>query len=178
MLLQRWDPFREMISLREAMDRLIRDGFVGSGNWLPASGGQSVAFDVHESEDAYVLKAELPGVKPDQTEILVQGNTVTIRGERKADEERQEKGYLLREHQYGAFRRALTLPVAINADQAEAQFENGVLTLTLPKAEEAKPKAIKVSSQNQLASGQPGSTQEHSQTAPTAQPEHANAATS
>jgi HSP20 family protein len=151
MMLQRWDPFREMISLREAVDRLFRESFVRPGNWLAGAETPTVALDVHESDNEYVVKASLPGVKPEDTEILAQGNTLTIRGQSKADEEKQESGYLLRERHYGAFQRSLTLPVPVNADQAEARYENGVLVLTLPKAEQAKPKQITVSGQAQLS---------------------------
>lgn len=153
-MLARWDPFREMITLRDAVDQLLRDSFVRPGSWLPADASPTVAFDVHDSDGGYVLQAELPGVRPEDTEILVQGSTVTIQGERKADEERQEGGYLPREHRYGSFRRSITLPAPISTDQAVAHFENGVLTLTLPKAEEARPKPIKVGAGQSFA-GEP-----------------------
>ena len=150
-MLQRWEPFREMVSLRDAVDRLFRESFVRPGSWVAGTEAPTIALDVHESDNEYVVKASLPGVKPEDTEILAQGNTLTIRGQSKADEEKQESGYLLRERHYGAFQRSLTLPVPINADQAEARYENGVLTLTLPKAEQAKPKQITVGGQAQLS---------------------------
>ena len=154
MTLQRWEPFREMVSLRDAVDRLFRESFVRPSGWLSGAEAPTLALDVHESDTEYVVKASLPGVKPEDTEILVQGNALTIRGQSKADEEKKEGGYLLRERHFGSFQRSLTLPVPVNADQAEARYENGVLILTLPKAEEAKPKQIKVGGQAQLQAAQ------------------------
>ncbi len=157
MTLHRWEPFREMESLRDAIDRLFRDSFVHSRGTLAPAGQGSFALDLAETADTFVVRAALPGIKPEDVEITAQGNTLTIRGQSQVEEERQGQNWLLRERQSGSFQRSLTLPTPITADQAEAQYENGILTLTLPKADEARPKQIKVGSQAQLGAGQPGS---------------------
>lgn len=143
----RWEPLRDMVSLREAMDRLFEDSFVGP-RWTSlgsAENGATLAMDIYEDEDAFVITAPVPGVKPDEVEITITGNTVSVKGETKA-EQRSEKGNVLRQEvRYGSFQRSMTLPLDVQGDKAEAAFENGVLTLTLPKAEAVKPKSIKVS---------------------------------
>lgn len=145
--LVRWNPFREAISLREAMDRLFEDSFVHPfGSWSLAGGDwQTLAVDLYETDNELVLEASLPGFTADNVEISLTGNSLTIKGEVKHEDEKKEKGrYHVRERRYQAFQRTVTLPVAINAEAAEAVFENGVLKLTLPKVEEAKPKRISV----------------------------------
>jgi len=142
----RWEPLRDMVSLREAMDRLFEDSFVGPRWTTPwsADSGNALAMDVYEKDDAFVVTAPVPGIKPEEVEITVTGNTLTIKGETKA-EQREEKGnYLRQEVRYGSFERSMTLPLDVQGDKAEAAFENGVLTLTLPKAEAVKPKSIKI----------------------------------
>ena len=157
MTLHRWEPFREMESLRDAIDRLFRDSFVHSRGTLAPAGQGSFALDLAETADNFVVRAALPGIKPEDVEITAQGNTLTIRGQSQAEEERTGQNWLLRERQSGTFHRSLTLPTPIKADQAEAKYENGVLTLTLPKAEEARPKQIRIGGQAQLGAGQPSS---------------------
>jgi HSP20 family protein len=135
-----------MVSLREAMDRLFEDSFVGPRWTSPwsAENGATLAMDVYENEDAFVVTAPVPGAKPDEVEITITGNTVSIKGETKV-EQRSEKGNVLRQEvRYGSFQRSITLPLDVQGDKAEAMFENGVLTLTLPRAEAVKPKSIKV----------------------------------
>ncbi len=143
----RWDPFREMVSLRDAMDRLFEESFVRPFGGWPLLGGeaQTLALDVYETDDNLVVEASLPGISPDEVDISVVGNTLTIKGEHEEKEEKEEKGkYHFRERRYGAFHRTISLPVEVDANKAEAVFENGVLKLTLPKVEEAKPKRIEV----------------------------------
>jgi len=144
----RWDPFREMISLRDAMDRLFEESFVRpwDDRWLRFStnGGGSLAVDMYETDKDIVVKAALPGIKPEDIDITVTEDVLTIKGETKAEEEVEQENYHLRERRYGAFQRSVRLPTDVKADKAEAVFENGVLTLTLPKAEEVLPKTIKV----------------------------------
>ncbi len=143
MSISRWEPFKEMMTLRQAMDRLFEDSFVrpwrgyeGAGVYLP--------LDVYTTKDAVIVRASVPGIQPDNVEITVEGSMVTIRGEIKAP---QEAGtFLLQEQRYGPFSRAIDLTLPVQADKAEAKFENGVLTLTIPKAEAIKPKVIKVKS--------------------------------
>lgn len=146
--LTRWDPFRDLISLREAMDQLLEESVVRprAGEMAPRVGG-SLPVDMYETDEAVVVKSGVPGVDPDDIQISVTGDTLTIKGETRADETVEEDNYVCRERRYGAFSRSLTIPVPIEAEKAEAEFKDGILTLTLPKAEEVKPKAIKVKAQ-------------------------------
>ncbi|MFQ6059026.1 MAG: Hsp20/alpha crystallin family protein [Anaerolineae bacterium] len=146
MALMRWDPFREMMSLRDAMDRLFEESFVRPSRWLVPrwEGVGTLPIDMYETDEDVVVKASVPGVKPEELDISVTGDTLTIKGETRAEEEVKNEYYYCRERRYGAFSRSVTLPVSVKADKAEAVFKNGVLTLTLPKVEEVKPKTIKV----------------------------------
>jgi HSP20 family protein len=142
--LVRWEPFRDLVSLREAMDRLFEDSFVRPSGWWPAERATTLALDMHESDEDVTVRASIPGVKPEDVDISVKGDVLTISGQ--TTEEKEEEGgtYHLRERRFGAFQRSVRLPAMIKADKAEATFENGVLTLKLPKVEEAKAKSIKI----------------------------------
>lgn len=144
----RWDPAREVSSVREVMDRFFDVGLPRHNHlwklWEQPDGLLSPALDMYETPDTIVVKTSLPGVKPDDVEISVTGDTLTIRGEIKAGEEIKEGDYYHQERRYGSFCRTVVLPSALKADKAQAVFEDGVLTLTIPKAEEIKPKTIKV----------------------------------
>jgi len=142
----RFDPLGEMVSLRAAMDRLFEDSFVSPMGWRTITGGESVspAIDVHETPDELVLTAVLPGLGSDDVEITLTGQTLTLRGEFKADEQVKQEQYLYRERRYGSFTRSLQLPVRIEGDRAQATFENGILTLRIPKADEVKPRQIQI----------------------------------
>jgi HSP20 family protein len=145
MSIVRWEPFRDMMTLREAMDRLFEESFVSPRRreWLtPAEG--ALALDVYETDDSIVVKSSIPGVKPEDVEINIKGNILSISGETKEEEDVKEDNYMRRERRYGAFSRSLALPEGVNTDKAEAEFEDGVLKLTIPKAPEAQPKTIKV----------------------------------
>lgn len=143
--LTRWEPFRDLISLREAMDQLFEESFVRPrGEELARRTAGTLAVDMYETDEAVVVKTAAPGVDPDDIDISITGDTLTIKGETRVDEEVEEDNYLYRERRYGAFSRSLRIPVAVEPGKAEAEFEDGMLTLTLPKAEEVKPKAIKV----------------------------------
>jgi HSP20 family protein len=144
MSISRWEPFKEMMTLREAMDRLFEDSFVRPSRFFREAAGTYLPLDVYTTNDAVVIRASVPGAKPDDVEITIEGDTVTIRGEIKAPQE--EGTFLLQEQRYGPFSRSIELALPVQADKAEARFENGVLTLTIPKAEEIKPKVIKVKS--------------------------------
>ncbi|MFW6082612.1 MAG: Hsp20/alpha crystallin family protein [Chloroflexota bacterium] len=143
--LTRWEPFRDLISLREAMDRLFEESVVrpGGGELAPRA-GVALAVDMYETDESVVVKTAIPGVDPDDIDISITGDTLSIKGETKVEEAVEEEDYVCRERRYGAFARSLTLPVPVEADEADAEFEDGILTLTLPKAEEVKPKAIEV----------------------------------
>jgi HSP20 family protein len=141
----RWDPFREAMSLRNAIDRLFEESFVAPRvSWWAPLGIGDLAIDMYETKDEVVVKAAMPGIKPEQTEVTITGNTLTIRGEAKEEKEVKEENYLCRERRMGIFSRSVSLPDGLKTDKAEATFEHGVLTLKIPKAEEAKPKTIKV----------------------------------
>ncbi len=140
----RWDPFDRM-SLRNAMDRLFDESFVRPGlGWLAPLGAADLAVDVYETKEDVVVKAALPGIAPEQVEVTITGDTLTIRGETKEESEVKEENYLRKERRFGSFHRTVTLPSGLKSDKADASFENGVLTLKIPKAEETKPKSIKV----------------------------------
>ncbi|HJX37430.1 MAG TPA: Hsp20/alpha crystallin family protein [Anaerolineae bacterium] len=145
--LGRWEPFRDFMTLREAMDRLFEESFVGPRRreLLPAAEG-TLALDIYRTEDAAVVKTAVPGVKPDDLDITISGNMLTISGETREEDEVREENYLRRERRLGSFSRSVVLPEGLELDKAEASFEDGVLTLTIPKAPEAKPKVIKVQS--------------------------------
>ncbi len=143
MTLMRWDPWEEFRSLRRAMDRLW-DELLGRRE--PVAVVETVSFpvDMYETDEALVVKAALPGVRPENVEINVQGDLLTIRGEVKREEKVERENYHRRELHYGACARTISLPVPVDADKAEAAFENGILTVTLPKVPEARAKTIKV----------------------------------
>ncbi len=143
--LVRWEPFRELVSLREAMDRIFEESSVRPRvRMLTPRGTRGLAVDMYETDDAVVVKSTVPGIAAQDLDISITGDTLTIQGETEAEEEIKEKNYFCRERRYGSFSRSLTIPVQIEAGKAEAVFENGVLTLTLPKTEEIKPQTIKV----------------------------------
>jgi len=138
-----WKPFREITKLRNEMDRLWDDYF-GSGRkalrplegtWLPS---------VDETADKIVVKAEVPGMDVKDIDISLSGDVLTIKGEKKSEREEKEENYHLVERSYGSFSRSLRLPVAVDADKIEATYKQGVLTVTCPKKEEVKAKAIEI----------------------------------
>jgi len=143
--LVRWEPFRDLISLREAMDRLFEESFIRPrAGWPAPLGTGALAVDMYETDQDVVIKSSVPGVKPEDIDITITGDTLTIKGETKTEEKVERANYIRQERRYGAFSRSLTLPTSIVAEKAKAEFENGVLILSLPKAEEVKPKTIKV----------------------------------
>ena len=139
----RWDPFAEMATLRQAFDRMFDDvrprAFVANGG-----GDAYFPVDLAETNDEIVVKASLPGVKPEDIDISVTGQVLTLKGESKADNEEETKNYYRRERRHGTFVRQFQLPTEVESDNAQATFEHGVLRLALPKAEAVKPKTIKV----------------------------------
>lgn len=145
MSLTRWNPRRDMMSLRNEMNRLFEQAFEGGslGPWQ-SSTNWGLALDVAENDDAFVVTASVPGMKPDDLDITITNNVLTIKGEYKSDETIEEEQYHLRERRYGSFGRSISLPVTVDADAVDAQYEDGVLTLTVPKMEEAKPRRIAV----------------------------------
>jgi len=142
--LVRWDPLREMVTLREAVDRLMAESFVRPGTAFPFLGVEGPAVDMYQNKDEIIVKAAIPGVRPDDIDIQVTGDILTIKGELKDEEKIEEGNYLRKERRYGQFCREFSLPTQVSADKAKAEFEHGVLTLHLPKSEAAKPKSITV----------------------------------
>jgi HSP20 family protein len=139
-VLTRWDPLQEMLDFNRAMDLVRqRSGALGDGQQQ-----FDLSMDIYETPDGYEIEAALPGVKPEDVEITLNNNVLTIRGETRMEEEKEDRNYHLRERRVGAFVRSITLPSSINADAIEAHYDNGVLKLRLPKAEEAKPKHIQI----------------------------------
>jgi HSP20 family protein len=143
----RWDPFREAVTLREAMDRLFEDSYVPARR--QAEQREQVwrlPLDAYITSEEIVVVANMPGVKPEHVEITIEGDTLTIKGERPAPIENVD--YVLQERTYGKFQRTLNINIPVDANKAEAKFEDGLLTLVVPKAEAVKPKTIQVVSKN------------------------------
>ena len=144
--LTRWEPASEMMTLREAMDRLFNDAFTrpffsirdGGSTW------SSPAINMYQTDSEVVVKAALPGIKAEEVQINVDGDILTIRGETRQEEEQKEKSWQIHEHRWGAFERSVRLPAGVTSDKAKADFENGILTIRLPKSEEVKPRTIAI----------------------------------
>ena len=145
MVLRRWEPFGGAVNMRDAMGSLF-PGRVRNPFWArPDQGSEgTLRLDAYHTPEALVIKATVPGVKAEEVEVTVTGNTLTIRGEARDEREVKEESYLVRERRYGAFHRSVTLPRGLKTGDIEATHEDGVLTLTIPRAEEAKPRAITV----------------------------------
>ena len=143
--LVRWEPFRDLTDVRSAMDRMFYRGFTRPWRvvrWESAEAQPPV--DLYETDDAVTVTAALPGVKAEDIDISITGTTLTIKGETKDENEEKDQNYYRQERRYGAFQRVITLPVKVEADKASATFEDGVLTLELPKAAEVKAQTIEV----------------------------------
>ena len=146
--LVRWQPYREMVSLSDVMDRMLSRAFIRPFDAFDTAsywdGTRAMPIDVIEDKDGYTVKASVPGIKSEELDINIENNVVTIRAERKAEENKDEDTVRWQERYYGKLERCFTLPTDVDAGKAKAELEHGVLTLSLPKAEAAKPKAIKV----------------------------------
>jgi HSP20 family protein len=144
MAISRFDPFRELAQMQDRINRIFGEQYRGSddmlnrGDWMPP-------VDIYETDQhEIVLKAELPGVAREDIDIRVENNTLTIRGERKRQQEAKQENYHRVERLYGGFSRSFSLPSTVNTEQVKAEFRDGVLTVTLPAREEAKPRQIQV----------------------------------
>jgi HSP20 family protein len=154
-MVTRWDPFSEALSLRDAMNRLFEQAVLqptGEAGRSSEGSGFAPALDVHESQDAYTVKASLPGVRPEDVNIQYQQGVLSISGVVHDDRTQQQGSYHLRERRFGRFSRSLSLPETVDVDRAQASFEHGVLELRLPKAEEMKPRRIQVQTGGSSAS--------------------------
>jgi len=138
-----WDPFENLANIREEMDRLLDRSFLRRGDG-GMQGEFAPAIDVVDEKDGFLVCAELPGLSKDEVNVTLQDNYLTIRGEKKHEEETKEANYYHRERVNGAFTRTIELPVAVDAKRIEANFKDGVLQVRLPKSETAKPKQIEV----------------------------------
>ena len=150
----RWDPFSD---LRQTMDRLFDEGFSRPWRFLPSEQQESsFPVEVSETDHEIEIKAALPGIDPNEVEITIQNDVLTVRGEHRETAEDKKREYYRREVRYGAFHRSLALPTTVDSEKAEANFKDGMLYLHLPKAEAARPKQIKVKGANgaTLTSGQ------------------------
>ncbi len=145
MAIIRWDPYRDMVTLRDRMNRLFEDMTVAKGeekdlmahSWAPA-------VDIYETENEVVLSAEIPGVEAKDVEIKVEDNNLTLRGERRFEKETKEENYHRVERSYGSFFRSFALPSYVDQDKIEAEHENGVLKIHMPKRSELKPRKVKI----------------------------------
>jgi len=140
----RWNPYREMVSMRNAMDRMFEDSLIGpEWDWRSTTSWQ-LSLDVVESDDDFIVTASIPGINPDDLEITLSGRTLIIKGETEEESDSEKGKYHLRERRYGSFSRSVTLPTEINDKDVKASYDAGVLTLTLPKTEAVKPRHIEV----------------------------------
>ena len=145
MAIIRWDPFRDLVTLREKMNRLFEDAVTSrseekdlvTSSWAPA-------VDIYEDENELVLTAEVPGIEEKDIEIKLEDNTLSIHGERKMEKETKEENYHRLERAYGSFYRTFTLPNYIDQEKIQAQHENGILKITMPKRPELKTRKVKI----------------------------------
>lgn len=163
MSIDRWDPFRDMMTVREAMDRWFQQGLSGTGQLLSTLRPDAIPVDVLEHNDAYEVRASVPGVKPEDVEVIVQGERVTIRAEVRGDKEQRGDNWLMREHRFGTLQRSITLPSPVSSENAEARIERGILTLRLPKLQGATARRIAVSgsASNAATSVTPHGSRDH-----------------
>lgn len=144
MNLVRWNPLRDMSILQNQMNRLFEDALHtwptesdGTGAWSPAA-------DIYETDNDLVLQTDLPGIDPKQIDVRVENNVLTIRGERRFEPKVERENFHRVERSYGAFSRSFTLATAVDSEKIQAHYKNGVLSITLPKVEQAKPKRIQI----------------------------------
>jgi HSP20 family protein len=151
MAIVRWEPFRELTTLQNEMNRLFNTVFDAPA---PGNGGNTLRrwmppMDLVETDDHFVLRADLPGMKEDDVKIEFEDGTLTVSGERKAEHESKHEGYYRVERAFGAFSRSLTLPQGIDPEAVTANFDNGVLEVRIPKPEERKPRRIEIGAGDQ-----------------------------
>lgn len=136
-----WDPFDIVSDLQSEMNRAFSRSLVGRENWLR---GFQPIMDVREENDHYLISADLPGLRKEDFKISIEGSRLTLQGERKEKKETKEKGCFYSERSYGSFSRTIEFPTEVQGDKVKATYNNGVLEVTLPKSESAKPKQIDV----------------------------------
>lgn len=140
--LARWDPFKELLSLRDEFDRIFKEYFIRpekmDEEWFPM-------LDMKEDAESIVVNIEVPGVKKDDIKVTLRGNQLIVTGERKFEKEKKDETYHRIERSYGKFQRVITIPVEVDQSKIKATYENGILSITLPKTEKEKPKEIEIS---------------------------------
>jgi HSP20 family protein len=139
----RWDPFQDMLSLREAMNQLMEESFVRPSTTREGH-GFIPAVDLSETAEGYLVEAAVPGLKPEDVEVTVENNVLTIKGETRQEAEDKNRNFHRIERRFGSFQRTIGLPTTVKADAIHASLNNGVLRLEIPKAEEVKPRKISV----------------------------------
>ena len=144
MAMVRWEPVRDLLTLSERMNRMLEGSYRGTDEDWALGGSWAPAVDIYEKDGNIVLKAELPGVDPKDVDVRVENNLLTLRGERKFDTEVKRDNYHRVERSYGSFSRSFTLPNVVDTQNIKAEYRDGVLHLTLPKREEAKPRQIQI----------------------------------
>src|SRR6266498_5174724 len=144
-VLTRWEPFREFTTLQDRMNRLFRDSFGDTREEALSTSTFAPPVDVYEDEHNITLKIEVPGIDEKDIDVRIENNTLIVHGERKFEKEEKEENFRRVERQYGSFTRSFSLPNTVDSDQVSANYEKGVLKISLPKKAEAKPKQIKVS---------------------------------
>jgi len=149
MAIVRWEPFRDLMTVQDRMNRIFDEAFRGAGrtageeDWA-LGGAWAPAVDIYEHEGNLVLKAELPGIDPKDVDVRVENNVLTLHGERKFESEVKREQYHRVERAYGTFSRSFTMPSVVDTEKIKAEFKDGVLRVTLPQREEAKPKQISI----------------------------------
>jgi HSP20 family protein len=161
MAIVRWDPFDAFLGAQEDLNRLFRR------NWLrPVEGKESVAeggtwapaVDIYETDEAYAVEADLPGIDPKNIDVSVEDGVLNLRGERKLEKEVKEENYHRVERAYGMFSRSIRLPADVDAENVKASYDNGLLKITVPKTAEAKPKSIPVTVESKKAEAEKAET--------------------
>jgi HSP20 family protein len=144
MALSRWEPSEGLTALRREMDHLLEDFFGKSPFHLGDAGAFSPSVEVADTKDAVVVKAQVPGVTQEQLQVNITNDAVTLKGDMKEEEKKEEKNYYRREFRYGSFTRTIPLPVAVQSEKATAKLKDGVLEISIPKSKQAKVKTIPI----------------------------------
>lgn len=158
MSMMRWDPFRDLLSIQDEMNQLFSRTLGRGGEGETATRRWAPPVDIAERKDAYVITAEVPGVEPEEIQVSLEDGALTIAGEREQTQESSDEQFHRVERRYGAFRRSIMLPRQVKADAIGASYDNGVLTVVVPKAEEAKPKKISVQPSGASSSASSGAS--------------------
>ncbi len=140
--LSRWEPMHEMMTLREAMDRLFDEAFTRP--LAPSGGMQMPAIDLYQTDNEVVVKAAIPGINPDDINISLTADVLTLRGDYKQEDNIEDAQYHIREHRHGIFERSIMLPSPVEPNKAKADFDKGILSIHLPRVESVKPKTVNI----------------------------------